>query len=135
MWPDYCPICFGEIAHGTRICPHCGQDIDVWTTRTPYSQRLIHALANPHPEVRMGAIISLGQRREVVAIPALVETALAYPSDVVQGLEILHTLAEMPAEDVRRQALSTLAADHPAHAVRSTATDLLERYSAPHHNH
>jgi predicted GNAT family N-acyltransferase len=48
---------------------------------------------------------------------------------VIEGLEILHSLAEMPAGDpLLKAALQRLAEQHPAHAVRTRAQSLLQTH-------
>ncbi|MCE5388761.1 MAG: HEAT repeat domain-containing protein [Acidithiobacillus sp.] len=125
----YCPLCYAEIPMGSVVCPACGRDIEAWSQQTPYFDRLLWALRNPHPEVRMGAILSLqNQAREEAAIP-LAELAVAYPVDVIQGLAVVQALAHLPAGQLRSQALGTLLL-HPAHAVRVAAHDLSLRENA-----
>ncbi len=86
---------------GSVVCPACGRDIEAWSQQTPYFDRLLWALRNPHPEVRMGAILSLqNQAREEAAIP-LAELAMAYPVDVIQGLAVVQALAHLPAGQLR----------------------------------
>jgi HEAT repeat protein len=114
----YCPVCFAGVAADERDAPCrvCGARIEEWQRRD-YTERLIHALRHPNPEVRMGAIISLGNRRDPRAALPLAECALAHPIDVVQALAIVRALhAILPAPE-RETALDMLAA-HPARAVR-----------------
>jgi len=117
----YCPVCFAEIAADRRDepCPVCGAVPDEWRQRD-YTDRLIHALRHPNSEVRMGAIISLGNRREPRSAIPLAECALAYPIDVVQALAIVEALYTIPPSPERDQALDLLAS-HPARAVRRVA--------------
>lgn len=70
----------------------------------------------------MGAILSLGRRADPTAATALTQCALAYPSDVVQALEIVRSLSRLAAGAERTAALEHLAEHHPAHAVRVAAT-------------
>lgn len=116
----YCPICFAETPVGSGICPVCSRDIDAWERGMPYTERLIHALKNPHPEVRMGAIISLHNRRALEATVALAVCALAYPVDVVQALAVVRALEALPNGPEKTAAFARLAS-HPAHAIRMAA--------------
>ncbi|MEL5847782.1 MAG: HEAT repeat domain-containing protein [Candidatus Igneacidithiobacillus chanchocoensis] len=66
----YYPRCYAEIPIGAEVCPACGRDIESWERNTPYFDRLLWALRNPHPEVLMGAILSLQhQGRSEAALP------------------------------------------------------------------
>lgn len=114
----YCPVCFAEISGDQQDapCPVCGATPDEWRQRD-YTDRLIHALRHPNPEVRMGAIISLGNRREARAAVPLAECALAHPIDVVQALAIVEALWNIAPSPERDQPLNLLAG-HPARAVR-----------------
>ncbi len=120
MPSEYCLVCFAEIPPGSRLCPACGRNIDAWARETPYTQRLIHALGHPHPQVRMAAIISLQHRADPAAADPLAECALAHPIDVVQGLAVVDALSHLPASPQVRDALRRLAG-HPARAVREAA--------------
>lgn len=113
----YCPVCFAEIAEDQQDapCPVCGVTLEEWRRRD-YTDRLIHALRHPNPEVRMGAIISLGNRREPQAAVPLAECALAHPIDVVQALAIVEALRTIEPSLERDRALDLLA-NHPARAV------------------
>jgi len=116
----YCPLCYAEIPIGSQICPACGRDIEAWERNTPYFDRLVWALRNPHSEVRMGAILSLqNQGRAEAAVP-LAECALQSDVDVVQGLAVVEAIARLPNGAEKLQALSLLE-KHPAHSVREAA--------------
>ncbi len=114
----YCPVCFAEIDPEEQHdpCRVCGTVPAVWQQR-PYTERLIHALRHPVSEVRMSAIISLGNRREPQAAIPLAECALAHPVDVVQALAIVAALCNIQPSPERNRALELLAS-HPARAVR-----------------
>ena len=86
----------------------------------PYSSRLIHALNNPHSEVRMGAILSLGERGDIDAARPLADCALHWPTDVVQGLEIVRAIGLIPPSPERKDALGRLIF-HPSRPVRRAA--------------
>lgn len=122
----YCPVCFAEIDPEEQHdpCRVCGAVPAVWQRR-PYTERLIHALRHPVSEVRMGAIISLGNRREPQAAVPLAECALAHPVDVVQALAIVEAIHNIQPSPERDRAL-TLLADHPARAVRRAVVRALE---------
>lgn len=116
----FCPLCFERLSPNDAFCPACGGDVGAWSRRHSYSERLINALRHPISEVRMGAIITLGKRRNAVAALPLARCALAYPSDLVQNLEIVHSIKALPPSAEREAALALLAA-HPARAVRAGA--------------
>jgi len=124
----YCPICFAEIPIGVENCPACGRNIEAWERQTPYYDRLIWALKNPHSEVRMGAILSLANQQHPEAAGPLAECALDYPVDVVQGMAILNAIDHLPAGPEKNRALEKLS-KHPAHAVRVSAQEKLDRIS------
>lgn len=126
MSAQFCPRCFAELPSALPQCLRCGLALDSWERDVPYSERLIHALGHPNPEVRMGAIIALGGRRETAACAALLHCALIWPSDVVQGLEIVRALQAMEATDAPVPMLVRLAEEHPAHAIRRAALGALD---------
>ncbi len=73
----------------------------------------------------MGAILSLGRRADPTTATVLTRCALAYPSDIVQALEIVHSLSRLAPGTERTAALEHLATSHPAHAVRVAAAAVL----------
>ncbi len=126
----YCPLCFAEIPIGSQVCPACHRDIEAWERQTPYFDRLLWALRNPHPEVRMGAILSLqNQGRGEAAIP-LAECALQSDVDVVQGLAVLQALRRLPDGADKVEALEMLS-KHPAHSIREEAKLALRKIHEP----
>ena len=122
----YCTWCFAQIAADAAVCPDCGTNLDDYTRHTPYQDRLIHALHHPLSETRMGAIIALGKMADPKTIGALADCAFEHSGDVIEGLELLHSLQHMPVCAARTAALQRLANDHPAHAVRRHAAALLD---------
>jgi hypothetical protein len=116
----YCPVCAAPLDAGSAGCPRCKADIDEWDKKN-FTDKLINALKHPLSDVRMRAIIVLGKRRERIAEQALVDCAMAYPTDVVQGLEIVNSLLMIRENETSSWALEKLAKDHPAHAVREAA--------------
>jgi hypothetical protein len=68
----------------------------------------------------MGAIITLGNRRDVAAALPLATCAFAHPTDVVQNLEIVKSIQQLPPSPQRQQALALLE-QHPAQTVRRMA--------------
>jgi len=91
--------------------------MDAWNASRSYTERLVHALAHPLAEVRMQSIITLGKRKDEVGIAMLKCCAFRHPADIIQGLEIIRALENMPTSPAKAQALNALA-EHPAHAVR-----------------
>jgi HEAT repeat protein len=124
----YCPACFAEIPFADRDkpCAVCGTVAAEWARTRSYTERLLHALKHPNSEVRMAAIISLGNRREPLAAVPLAECALAHPIDVVQALEIVRSVSKLPAAPERATALALLA-EHPARAVRTAVAAFEQR--------
>lgn len=120
----YCPLCYAEIPVGSVSCPVCGRDIERWERETPYFDRLIWALRNPHSEVRMGAILSLANQKRPEAAGPLADCAARYPVDVVQGMAVLEAIERLPSGSEKREALEKLS-HHPAHAVRVSAAEKL----------
>lgn len=127
----YCTWCFAQIPAGTTVCPDCGTNLDDYARRTPYQDRLIHALHHPLSETRMGAIIALGLQADPKTISALTDCALEHDGDVIEGLEILHSLQRMPDGPARQAALQRLATEHAAHAVRTRAAAMLRQTATP----
>jgi len=89
-----------------------------WKEDASYEERLIHALRHPLSEVRMGAIISLGNRKGEEAAVPLATCALEHPHDIVQNLEIVRSLEKIPDCAQRRSAVQLLKS-HPSHMVRA----------------
>jgi len=122
---EFCPRCFRMLELDTRECPTCGTDTSAWESDRDLDARLEAALKHPVDDVRMRAVYALGKRGIECACPALVSCALAWPNDVVQGLEIVKALNAMPDGDARGDALASLAKTHSAHAVREAAKTAL----------
>ncbi|MBE7565980.1 MULTISPECIES: HEAT repeat domain-containing protein [Acidithiobacillus] len=120
----YCPLCFAEIPIGVENCPACGRNIEAWERQTPYYDRLIWALKNPHSEVRMGAILSLANQNHAEAAGPLAECAMSYPVDVIQGLAVIRAIKNVPDSPEKVSALQGLS-HHAAHAVRVAAEEAL----------
>ena len=129
----YCPLCYAEIPIGSIICPACRRDIEGWERSTPYYDRLIWALKNPHSEVRMGAILSLQNHRRAGAAVPLAECAMNWPIDVVQGMAVVEAIAKLPGSAEKTAALRQLQ-QHEAHAIRAAAGTLLAK-ETDHHGH
>jgi hypothetical protein len=123
-----CPACFKLIPADALNCPACGADIVALSARN-YREKLIAALQHPLAEVRMRAIIALGWRGETEAAEPLVACALRHPVDVVEGLEIVHSLASIYQPRVSQELLARLVMEHPAHAVRESAAEALAALS------
>jgi HEAT repeat protein len=111
------------------VCPLCGERISDLSERD-YGEKLLHALAHPLAEVRMRAIIALGLRAQETAAPELLQCALRHPTDVVEGMAIVDSLARMGGRCQSAQALAELAAGHPARAVRQRAARAMGARSA-----
>jgi hypothetical protein len=122
----YCPVCGASIQPDATNCPRCNADIDEWN-RKGFVEKLIEALKHPLSDIRMRAIIVLGKRRERSAEQALVDCAMAYPSDVVQGLEVVNSLRLIREGESTSWALEKLAKDHLAHAIREAAVMALKQ--------
>lgn len=122
----YCPICAEPVASDAIICPRCGSNIQEWEHKT-YTEKLIQALKHPLADIRMRAIIVLGMRRDQAAEQALVDCALFYSGDVIQALEIVHTLYLMREGEETSWALAVLAERHPVRSVRDSARRTLAR--------
>lgn len=118
--PFYCPFCFMEIHPEDLVCPFCRKDIADWLRTTPYTARLIHALSHPNSEVRMGAILSLGKRGEIISAGSLADCAMGWPTDVVQGLEIVRSIGQILPSPEKDEALRRLTF-HPSRPVRNAA--------------
>jgi hypothetical protein len=119
----YCLHCFTMLPASAEVCPHCGADPAEWPGG--YAERLIHALLHPLTEVRMRAILALGLRGEAEAAEALTACALRHPADVVEGLEIVRSLARIAEATGQWHALARIVRDHPGHAVWQAAADAL----------
>lgn len=121
----FCPECFVEVAADTPRCPHCNADLEASRRREDYETRLILALRHPVAEVRAGAIEALRLRRAAAACDALVDAALATPTDVAQALAIIDCLAAMLPATKPRRCLVQIAFEHPSRPVRRRASEKL----------
>jgi HEAT repeat protein len=117
MVHTFCPNCFKDIGPDAEICRSCSINVKKWVAQKSYTERLIHALKHPIAEVRMRAIISLGKLKEVKSAVPLAQCALGHPTDVLQGLEIIHDLKQMDFEREVATSLEMLER-HPARAIR-----------------
>lgn len=123
---QYCGECFALFARDDSRCPLCGAETAVLTYRD-YQQKLVHALEHPLADVRMRAIIALGLRGEIGIADALVDCALRHPTDVVEGLEIVRSLASILGGRHNSRPLQRLVAEHPGHAIQLVAIQALSR--------
>jgi len=120
MLQFFCPNCFAKVPSPHGPCPACGVDSRDWVERHSYASRLIHALDHPISEVRMAAVISLGNRGDAAASLPLAHCALKHPTDIVLAQEITSALKKIPTGPERDEA-TTLLKTHPAQAVRQAA--------------
>ncbi|NJP06762.1 MAG: HEAT repeat domain-containing protein [Chloroflexaceae bacterium] len=127
----YCPSCFVKIPREERQrpCPSCGTDAGQWQHQHTFVERMIHALQHPNPETRMMSIITLGNRRQVEAILPLTECAMGVSSDVIQSLQIVKSLIDMPECTEKTTALHMLT-DHRASAVRRRVQEYLDEQAS-----
>lgn len=63
---------------------------------TSYTQKLLEALYHPVEQVRMGSIISLGNRQDETTAVALAKCAHFFPMQITQNLQILSCIADFP---------------------------------------
>lgn len=120
MNAQICAACFHLAPADARTCPACGADLATQSARD-YRDKLLTALHHPLADVRMRAIIALGWRGEAASAEPLARCALRHPTDVVEGLEVVDSLARIRDAGAARRALHALQAQHPAHAVRVAA--------------
>lgn len=122
----FCPYCFAGIPETSRICPRCQEDVQDWHGGQDYAARLVRALQHPVDQVRMGAIITLGNRADPETASALIECAYRFPGLVPQNLQIIESLLQLAEPSVRYEALEKLI-DHPSHPVAERARAVLPR--------
>jgi hypothetical protein len=120
----YCPVCGKPLSYDAKECPNCSADIAEWN-KQGFVEKLIGALSHPLSDIRMRAIIVLGNRRETSAQEPLVECALRYPVDVLQGIAVVNSLTLIREISRSSVSLQRLAQDHPARAVRQAALEAL----------
>ncbi len=120
MNEQICAACFHLAPADARTCPACGADLAAQSGRD-YRDKLLTALHHPLSDVRMRAIIALGWRGEGDSAQPLARCALRHPTDVVEGLEVVDSLARLRDPAAACGALRALQAQHPAHAVRVAA--------------
>lgn len=121
----FCPACFAEVPFGTRDCPTCGVDADRWRADHSFTERLVHALEHPLPSARMMSILALKGRADPDTAAALALCAHAFPTDVVQGLEITRAIAAMPSSAWQREAALRSLCLHNSRMVAEEAQRLL----------
>lgn len=119
------PYCFARVLEDDRICPYCCQDIQEWEQKKTYATRLVQALRHPIDEVRMGAIISLGNQADPHTATALVECAYRFPTMVPQNLQILASLLQFPSSPERDIAFNLLS-KHPSRMIAKRAIEMLD---------
>lgn len=95
-----------------------------------FAVKLIHALRHPLADIRLRAIVALGLRAQADAVPALIECALARPTDVVAGLQIVASLKQIQGSHPDTKGLEELAARHPARPIRRAAAQAAQQCSA-----
>jgi hypothetical protein len=123
---QYCGQCFAMYPAGDACCPRCTTPAAALSFRD-YQGKLVHALEHPLADVRMRAIIALGLRGEGKAAQALVDCALRHPTDVTEGLQIVHSLQAMLAGTGDMAPLERLVREHPGHAVQLAVLRVLGR--------
>ena len=121
----FCPNCFRELKNKTDTCPYCGFNIGDYQRTVPYENRLIHALNHPVREVRMGAIISLGNMKSEKAVKPLIEHSMENPKDVVEGMEILNAIRKILKGEEFRKTLLYVIKSHPSKVIARMAADML----------
>lgn len=121
---QYCGQCFAMYPTGDACCLRCGAPTAALSFRD-YQEKLVHALEHPLADVRMRAIIALGLRGESKAVQALVDCALRHPTDVTEGLQIVHSLQAMLAGTGDLSSLERLTREHPGHAIQLAALRVL----------
>ncbi len=67
----FCPVCWAETAPDTRVCPHCGADMEAVQRSRDFGEKLIAALDHPEPETRARAALILGLRGEARGVEPL----------------------------------------------------------------
>jgi HEAT repeat protein len=117
---SFCPSCFAEIGANDHVCAACGTEVERWDREHTFTERLIHALHHPSADARIAAIVVLGNRGDPQAAVPLAKCALRHPTDVVQALEIVRSIARLAESPERREALRRLT-EHPARHVRTAA--------------
>ncbi len=122
----FCPYCFESIPEASRICPCCHENVESWHEGETYAARLVRALQHPVDQVRMGAIITLGNRADPETASALVECAYRFPEMVPQNLQIIESLMQFHDARERENALEKLSR-HPSHPVAERAREALVR--------
>jgi HEAT repeat protein len=88
--------------------------------KTPYVDRLIHALNHPESEARMAAVIGLGRLAAQAAVSPLLALLERWPADVVQGGEAIQSLRRI-GTDAAKNGLQQVAATHPSRVIRHLA--------------
>lgn len=121
----FCPYCFAKVLDDDQICAYCRQDIQEWEQKKTYAARLVQALRHPIDEVRMRAIISLGNQADPHTASALVECAYRFPTMVPQNLQILASLLQFPSSRERDIAFNLLS-NHPSGMIAKRAIEMLD---------
>jgi HEAT repeat protein len=69
----FCPSCFAEVPETAATCLHCGADL--LGSGQDFEAALVGALRHPLHDRRLMAARTLGRRRAVAAVPALISAA------------------------------------------------------------
>jgi hypothetical protein len=104
----YCFHCYGRNDRPSGTCVHCGREIAV-PAGASYDERLIWALRHPDPDRAGVAAGILGERRAVVAVPAL-RCVVRDPPDAYVAARALQSLIAIAGVDAERELLEEVAA-------------------------
>ncbi len=122
----YCPNCFDKIDADAMKCPACGCAVLIWGRSMSETERLIHSLGHPERSERLKAIYALADLPQSEAALPLADLCFGKPGDVWMAVEVIRTLAAMPAVERVEVALARLALEHPAGPVQTLATHALD---------
>jgi HEAT repeat protein len=120
----YCSNCWAEVPVSAAICPRCGDDIPGRRARADYVGKLVAALRHPEPTTPIRAAWILGERREHLAVEALIalvrESGDAYVIEA--AVEALGKIGDGRAWNALQSASA-----HPNPRVRSQALQALQQ--------
>lgn len=103
----FCPSCWKEVAPTKLVCPYCGIDIVRYESSADFVDKLLSAINHFEAETRLRAISILGERKEIKAVPRLMDIVHQNedPFLIEASLEALFKIGGKEYSDIFKEAL------------------------------